>query len=121
MRNTLMLAVSDDLYHWHQLKTLLADDTGLDPEKSRMLTGFQYPDWQFDGEDIIFLVRTAYRGAHTFHDSNRITYHVLKNFRQLLNSEKIFNFKKGDKVEKNRKMNRMNKNSKSLTTCFLKN
>jgi hypothetical protein len=121
MRNTLMLAVSDDLYHWRQLKTLLSDDTGLQPELSRMLTGFQYPDWQFDGEDIIYLVRTAYRGAQTFHDSNRITYHVLKDFRQLLNSEKTFNSRKGDKVDRIRKMSRMNKNSKSLTTCFLKN
>jgi hypothetical protein len=84
VRNTLMLAVSEDLRNWQTLTTLLNDDTGLDPEQSRMFTGFQYPDWQFDGDDIIYLVRTAYRGAHNFHDSNRITYHVLKNFRTLL-------------------------------------
>jgi hypothetical protein len=82
-----MLAVSKDLIHWQSLKTLLYDDTGLEPEQSAYLTGFQYPDWQFDGEDIIYLVRTAYRGAHTFHDSNRITYHVLKDFRSLIKTE----------------------------------
>lgn len=87
LRNTLMLAVSKDLIHWQSLKTLLYDDTGLEPEQSAYLTGFQYPDWQFDGEDIIYLVRTAYRGAHTFHDSNRITYHVLKDFRSLIKTE----------------------------------
>ena len=48
------------------------------------LTGSQYPDWQFDGEDIICLVRTAYDGAHNFHDSNRITFHRIKNFRRLI-------------------------------------
>ena len=84
IRNTLMLAVSDDLRNWTILKTLLKDDSGMEAEYSRMFTGFQYPDWQFDGNDIIYLVRTAYRGAHNFHDSNRITYHVLKDFRSLL-------------------------------------
>jgi len=83
-RNTLILAVSDDLYNWRSLETLLSDDTGLEPEQSALSTGFQYPDWQFDGEDIIYLVRASYRGAHNYHDSNRITYHVLKNFRSFL-------------------------------------
>jgi hypothetical protein len=45
------------------------------------LTGFQYVDWQFDGDDIIYLVRTAYRGAIRYHDSNWIIYRVLKDFR----------------------------------------
>jgi len=83
-RNTLMLASSKDLIHWKIVANLLKDESGLEPEYSAILTGFQYPDWQFDGEDIIYIVRTAYRGAHTFHDSNRITYHVLKNFRNIL-------------------------------------
>jgi BNR repeat-like domain len=83
-RNTLILAVSDDLYNWRSLETLLSDDTGLEPEQSALSTGFQYPDWQFDGEDIIYLVRASYRGAHNYHDSNRITYHILKNFRSFL-------------------------------------
>ena len=29
--------------------------------ETRFLTGFHYVDWQFDGEDIIYAVRTAYR------------------------------------------------------------
>ena len=86
-RNTLYLAVSDDLRQWRKLKLLLFDDTGLPPEYSCKLTGFQYPDWQFDGDNLIYLVRTAYRGAHNFHDSNRITYHVECNFRRLIDSK----------------------------------
>jgi hypothetical protein len=80
-RNVLALCVSDDLRHWRIAHTLLTDDTGLSPADSRQYTGFQYVDWLFDGDDLLYLVRTAYRGAHNFHDSNRITYHRLADFR----------------------------------------
>ncbi len=83
-RNKLALAVSDDLRHWKKVKTILQDESGLPEDVSMRLTGFQYVDWRFDGDDIIFLCRTAYRGAHSFHDSNRITYHVIRDFRKLL-------------------------------------
>jgi hypothetical protein len=54
-------------------------------EDSIRLTGFQYTDWQFDGDnDIIFAVRSAYRGAANFHDANRIFYGTIPNFRDLL-------------------------------------
>ena len=81
-RNTLELAASEDLIHWYNLGTILRDESGLNPDMSIQLTGFQYVDWQFDGDNIIYLSRTAYRGANSFHNSNRITYHVLKNFRK---------------------------------------
>ena len=83
-RNVLTISASKNLRDWRELKILLTDDTGLDPQMSARLTGFQYVDWQFDGDDLIYLVRMGYRGAHNFHDSNRITYHCLKNFRSLL-------------------------------------
>jgi hypothetical protein len=80
-RNVLALCVSRDLRHWEIKKVLLEDDSSLTPEESRRLTGFQYVDWQFDGEDLIYLVRTAYDGAHNYHDSNRITFHRLAHAR----------------------------------------
>ena len=83
-RNTLVLCASVDLRQWKVLKTLLADDLGLSESESRRATGFQYVDWQFDNEAIIYLVRTAYHGAHNYHDSNRITFHRLDQFRQYL-------------------------------------
>ena len=83
-RNVLSLYASSDLRHWQPVKQLLEDDTGLSHEDSIRLTGFQYVDWQFDGDDILYLVRTAYRGAIRFHDSNRITFHALKNYRNLI-------------------------------------
>ncbi len=81
-RNKLTASWSDDLRHWHEFFTLAEDDSGLEGEDSMKYTGFQYAEWQFDGEDMICAVRTAYRGADTFHNSNRITFHVLKDFRK---------------------------------------
>ncbi|MHB8524102.1 MAG: sialidase family protein [Limisphaerales bacterium] len=54
-----------------------------DPEQH----GFQYVDWQFDGEDLIAVSRTAdddgLGGAHTQHDANFLTFHRFHNFRGL--------------------------------------
>ncbi len=48
--------------------------------------GFQYLDWQFEGNDIIALSRTAYDDAegeaHNQHDANFITFHRIENFRK---------------------------------------
>jgi hypothetical protein len=46
--------------------------------------GFQYVDWFFDGEDIIFVSRTALNGAYNFHNANYMTFHTLENFRSFL-------------------------------------
>ena len=83
-RNRLVLCSSADLRHWSQLKVLIEDDLPLDQINSRRQTGFQYVDWQFDGDDIIYLVRTAYDGARNYHDSNRITFHRLSQYRKYL-------------------------------------
>lgn len=83
-RNVLSLHSSEDLIHWRHNKTLLEDDSGLSHEDSVLLTGFQYADWQFDRQDIVCAVRTAYLGAHSFHDANRITFHRIRDFRHLL-------------------------------------
>lgn len=80
-RNVLSLCASHNLRDWKVLTTVIEDESGLSEEDSIRLTGFQYVDWQFDGDDLISLVRTAWRGSVRFHDSNRITYHVVKNFR----------------------------------------
>ena len=71
-------------YRWRVVKTLLQDDSGLLPEDSVRLTGYQYVDWQFDGDDLIYVVRTASRVARNFHDSNRILFGRERGFRSLL-------------------------------------
>ncbi|MEZ4864210.1 MAG: sialidase family protein [Caldilineaceae bacterium] len=83
-RNVLSLHKSTDLVHWEHVKTLLEDDSMLSPQVSIDTVGFQYVDWLFDGADILYLVRTAYAGAHNYHDSNRITFHKLEGYRALL-------------------------------------
>jgi hypothetical protein len=80
-RNLLALAVSADLCTWRVVRRLLEDDSGLPWGLSLKLTGFQYADWQFDGNDLIALVRTAYRGAHNFHDANRMVFLRVRRFR----------------------------------------
>ncbi len=83
-RNVLSLFSSVDLIKWELCKTLIEDDSGLPWEDSVEQVAFQYPDWQFDGDDIIYVLRTAYGGAADYHDANRITFHRLTNFRDLL-------------------------------------
>lgn len=86
-RNILSMYISTNLRDWYHAKTLMEDNQGLTHEQSIAKTGFQYPDFQFDGNDIIYLVRTAYNGANNYHNSNRITFGRVENFRQYL-SEK---------------------------------
>ena len=77
-RNVLSLSSSEDLIHW-QVHADLIDYRDADPAQ----VGFQYPDFQMVGDDLLALSRTAFNGAHSFHDSNFITFHRIPNFRAL--------------------------------------
>lgn len=77
-RNLLSLMSSSDLKNWNVVCDLL-DYRNCDPDK----TGFQYVDFTFDGDDIIYLCRTAINNANSFHNSNYSTFHRIKNFRNL--------------------------------------
>ncbi|WP_176706004.1 sialidase family protein [Paenibacillus hemerocallicola] len=83
LRETLSLFVSPDLREWRFAAALLHDDLGYPSQESKRRTGFQYVDFQFDGNDIIYIVRTAYDGANSFHDSNRIVFSRVEKFRDL--------------------------------------
>jgi hypothetical protein len=87
-RNILSLCTSIDMRNWKEQKILLMDDTGFSSQDSIRYTGFHYVDWQFDGaDDIIMAVRTAYRGANSYHNSNRLTYKRIANWKKLLMTE----------------------------------
>jgi len=79
VRNTLALISSPDLTRWTVRRVVLQHP---DPVNH----AFQYVDWQFDGEDIVAVSRTAYddglAGAHNFHDANYFTFHRVKDFRR---------------------------------------
>ena len=76
-RNLLSLMVSKDLKTW----TVAADLFDY-REESWEKYGFQYVDFEMEGDDIIYLCRTSLNEAHNLHDTNYQTFHTLKNFRQ---------------------------------------
>lgn len=86
LRNTLALLHSEDLRSWTVSVVLLYH-----PDVARH--GFQYADWQFDGDDLIAVVRTAFDdeegGAHSSHDANFLTFHRWENFRQLQRADDV--------------------------------
>lgn len=83
VRNTQTLCSSSDLKNWTVHNILLAH-----PDVKGH--GFQYVEWQFEGDDIIFLSRTAYDdetgGAQNNHDANFLTFHRIENFRALMDT-----------------------------------
>lgn len=78
-RNLLSLMASDNLDSWYVVCDLFDRMDMSDND-----VGFQYVDFEFDGEDIIFLCRTALNGANNFHDSNYSTFHRIEDFRKLI-------------------------------------
>ena len=81
-RNTLALISSRDLFHWVVNRIVLQH-----PDVTYV--GFQYADWQFDGNDLVALIRTAYpepdgTQAHNCHDSNYIIFYRINDFRKSL-------------------------------------
>ena len=75
-RNILALISSADLRRWTVASVLLRDP-------DRRFVAFQYVDWQFDGGDIVAVSRTAFGGAHSYHDANYLTFHRIAGFRSL--------------------------------------
>lgn len=78
-RNLLSLMVSDDMENW-RLAMDLIDRRNDDPA----FVGFQYVDFMIDGDDLIYLSRTAINGAKSYHDNNYQTFHRLKGFREII-------------------------------------
>jgi hypothetical protein len=81
IRNSLVVMSSPDLRNWTVRDTLLYH-----PDIAQH--GFQYPTFVFDGEDMIYVSRTAFDdgvgGAYRQHDANYFTFHRIKSFRKLL-------------------------------------
>ena len=77
-RNRLSLLSSTNLTDWRRDK-ILYDFTNCSPDE----VGLQYVDFEIEGDDIIYLCRTALNGAHNYHDANYSTFHRIKNFRNI--------------------------------------
>ena len=98
-RNTLALLCSDDLRQWTVRSIVLYHP---DPERH----AFQYADWQFDGDDLIAMLRTAYDdaegGAHNGHDANFVTFHRIAGFRELTLQDSASEWRKPEGAPKAR-------------------
>jgi hypothetical protein len=79
-RNNLVLSTSSDLVHWTVCTTVMSDDTGFSAADSAQFSGFQYPDCTVVGTDLLCAIRTSYRGANSFHNSNRMTVKTISDF-----------------------------------------
>lgn len=77
MRSILALTSSADLNEWKVNAIVLASD---DVDS----VGFQYVDFIFDGDDILFLSRTSYDdglgGGDGYHNANFMTFHRIENY-----------------------------------------
>lgn len=85
-RNTAVLMCSPDLKRWEARAALLHHP---DIEKH----GFHYADWQFEGDDLIAVFRTAFEdgmgGAHNQHNSNFLMFKRIANFRSLTPDDSV--------------------------------
>lgn len=80
-RNVLLLTSSGDLRHWKEHCKVLRWREGQRLSSTDRFA-FQYVDWQFDGEDLVAVSRTAWNGQ-SYHNANYITFHRIRNFRSL--------------------------------------
>ena len=85
-RNNLVLASSSDLVDWKVESPLLY-------HADAQVHAWQYVDWQFEGDDLVFASRTAFDdglgGAHTAHDANYLTFHRTMNFRRISGPDRL--------------------------------
>jgi len=77
-RNAVGLLASDDGLNWRTVKELF-DFSHLDAGR----VGMQYHHFIIDGENILWLSRTAFNMARNYHDANCQTFHVIENFRMM--------------------------------------
>ena len=80
-RNVLLLTSSADLADWQEHAIVLRWHEGR-PVHARDRVGFQYVDWQIEGDDLIAVCRTAWNAVN-YHDSNFLTFHRIRDFRRL--------------------------------------
>ncbi|MCK5811357.1 MAG: exo-alpha-sialidase [Clostridiales bacterium] len=71
-RNKVILMSSSDAIIWED-EAILLDYSNYEEDYTKL--GFQYIDFIFHGDKILYVSRTAINGAITFHDSNCITFH----------------------------------------------
>ena len=86
IRNTMALISSIDLRNWEVNSIIYHIPFVIDPTISRAKYGFQYADWQIEGDDMVAVFRTGFDdglgGPRNYHDANFVTFHRIKKFRE---------------------------------------
>ncbi|MCZ7585021.1 MAG: glycoside hydrolase [Deltaproteobacteria bacterium] len=82
MRNRVALTSSPDLVEWTLREEVLKS-------WDEVFHAWQYIDWHIDGDDLLFVARTAHPMGdgllpHGYHDANFTTFHRVTNFRDVL-------------------------------------
>ena len=91
-RNTLALVSSSDLKNCDTRYVALSFMKGEHLTKENNKFGFQYVDWLFEGNDIVFVSRTAWSwSTPRSHDANYLTFHRIKDFRRKQLTDKLLN------------------------------
>jgi hypothetical protein len=85
MRNRLVLCSSPDLINWTRQKVILKS-------VDFIFHAWQYVDWRIEGDDMIFVSRTAHPMGHGvwphgYHDANFFTFHRIPDFRDVLDTD----------------------------------
>jgi hypothetical protein len=85
-RNHLVLVSSSDLRDWRVEAPLLY-------HADTQAHAWQYVDWQFEGDDMVFVSRTAFddglSGAQSAHDANYFTFHRILDFRRFSSPDRL--------------------------------
>lgn len=83
-RNVLSLYSSYDLEHWKVERDLINLED-MEWYENNWESGMHYPTWFIEGDDIVAAVRSSLNHADNFHNSNAITFHRFRGFREKYN------------------------------------
>ena len=83
-RNVVGLSVSADLRNWKTVDTLLVEREMINAEASCWAHAYQYPDFDFDGDDLVLAIREATGYTNNFHDGKYCTFYRVSDFRDMI-------------------------------------
>lgn len=79
-RNVLALVVSKDLFTWNVVEILLVERQMMNHRLSEISHAFQYIDFTYEGDDLIFIVRESVGNSCNYHNANAITLYNISDY-----------------------------------------
>ena len=81
-RAILTFCASDDCINWRVLHRIIDAREDIKTLNRRACLAYSYPCFEFDGNDLLVVLRTAANGAKNGHDTNMITFLRIENYQQ---------------------------------------